>query len=84
MTRRIHVTIPTDSIPNATAEELDSFCALVVARVGAAYPGATVTAETANALRTTVAAPLDVDADDVAGMVGGPVWDAWCRGERAS
>ena len=81
---RIHVTIPTDSIPNATAEELDSFCALVVARVGAAYPGATVTAETANALRTTVAAPLDVDADDVAGMVGGPVWDAWCRGERAS
>jgi len=81
---RIHVTIPTDSIPNATAEELDSFCALVVARVGAAYPGAVVTAETANALRTTVAAPLDVDADDVAGMVGGPVWDAWCRGERAS
>lgn len=79
MTRRIHVTIPTDSIPNATAEELDSFRALVVARVGA-----TVTAETANALRTTVAAPLDVDADDIAGMVGGPVWDAWCRGERAS
>ena len=56
----------------------------VSGRVGAAYPGATVTAETANALRTTVAAPLDVDADDIAGMVGGPVWDAWCRGERAS
>lgn len=84
MTHRIHITIPADSIPNATAEELDSFRALVVARVGAAYPGATVTAETANALRTTVAAPLDVDADDVAGMVGGTVWDAWCRGERAS
>jgi len=28
--------------------------------------------------------PGDVDADDIAGMVGGPVWDAWCRGERAS
>ena len=84
MTRRIHVIIAADTIPNATDEELDSFAALVVARVGAAYPGATVTAETANALRTTVAAPLDVDADDIAGMVGGPVWDAWCRGERAS
>ena len=71
MTRRIHVTIPTDSIPNATAEELDSFRALVVARVGAAFPGATVTAETANALRTTVAAPLDVvDLDEAdAGLV---------------
>lgn len=82
---RIHVTLAEDGFgDDATDDDRYSFRAYVEERVEALHPGAVCTTEVANVLRTTVTAPVSIDAGELAALVGNELWEEWCSGARAA
>jgi hypothetical protein len=69
-----------------TEDDVDTFTALVVERVGALYPRHEVSAEVSrSALESSVLTDDDaIDRAELVSYIGNEVWDAWCRGERAA
>jgi hypothetical protein len=69
-----------------TQDDRESFCALVEARLAAAYPGHAVEANVENdALDSRVMTDDDsIDTDELCSMIGNAVWADWCAGERAT
>ena len=78
-TIRIRVTLAEDGFgDDATDDDRWSFRAYVEERVESLHPGAVCTTEIANVLRTTVTAPVGIDAGELAALVGNELWEEWC------